>query len=104
MLNFAPRRRALRLSYNNIGDQGAIALASSRTLTQLTTLDLRHNRIGEGGITALLRGGVHIPRQASRELLDALDIKALKNVARGVGLRGYGRLDKGDLIEALVLS
>ena len=43
----------LDLTHNDIGDEGAKALAESETLSRLTTLNLGDNDIGEEGVKAL---------------------------------------------------
>lgn len=49
-----PRLRDLDLSFNNIGDTGAIALAAALPMVpRIGSLDLSDNRIGDAGTAAL---------------------------------------------------
>jgi len=49
----APLFRSLNLRYNNLGPEGATALANSENLKNLTILDLWYNNLGLEGATAL---------------------------------------------------
>ena len=60
--------KALDLSSNHLGDEGARALAGSPHLRRLRQLDLRHNQIGRSGVEALL-ASTTLPR------LDELDLR-----------------------------
>jgi uncharacterized protein (TIGR02996 family) len=58
---------SLDLNMNEIGDEGAVALASSRHLANLTTLGLYGNRIGAEGAKALA-GSSHLANLATLDL------------------------------------
>ena len=51
----APLFRSLNLRYNNLGPEGATALANSENLKNLTSLNLGDNYLGPEGATALAR-------------------------------------------------
>ena len=55
----APLFRSLNLRYNNLGPEGATALANSENLKNLTSLNLSSNNLGLEGATALIGLKVH---------------------------------------------
>jgi hypothetical protein len=63
------RFEALSLEGNGLGDEAALALATSPHLAQLTFLDLRSNKITARGVEALL-GSPHLARLGFLALLE----------------------------------
>ena len=88
--------RHLSLSSNFISDDGALALASAlRSDTALVSLDLRQNRIGTVGLSALVEaleagGGGSLERLALAGNPEAGDVALLARLRTALDQRGSG--------------
>jgi uncharacterized protein (TIGR02996 family) len=85
-----PQLRQLCLSYNQMGREGALALATHPVCEKVTHLDLAHNRLGDAGLAAL----------ASSPCLDQL--RALNLRQNDIGSEGAARLARSRLLARLL--
>ena len=93
--------RRLDLPRCHVKDEGAIALATSPTLTGLRTLNIFNtNQVTAEGYRVL--GMSRLDVWSRRDCLEEVPTRDLKALAREHGLRGYSKLKKDALIEALL--
>jgi len=90
-----PRLRSLRLSHNDVGPRGALALARSPGLAALEILDLAHNPIGDEGACAIV-GSVTLTALRTLQLYEVgLTLTGASRLAAEPGLARIEALNLG---------